>query len=77
VYLRVGTFSFRGRVRICVTGPRGPRVCHSYPLRALANGMYEAKARWHGNYPSEGAGTYRVAFFWGATRLGPVLSFRV
>ena len=75
VYLRVGTFSFRGRVRICVRHQR--RVCHSFRLRLSTRGVYEAKVRWFGNYPNQGAGTYRVGFFLGATRLGPVLSFTV
>jgi len=75
VYLRLGTFSFRGRVRICVG--HETRVCHSFRLRLTMHGLYEAKVRWYGNYPNQGAGTYRVAFFVGSTRLGPILSFAV
>jgi cbb3-type cytochrome oxidase cytochrome c subunit len=73
VYLRISTFSFRGRVRICVR--RQARVCHSYRLRPTTHGLYEVKVRWYGNYPNQGSGTYRVGFFLGTTRLGPVLSF--
>ena len=75
VYLRLGTFSFRGRVRICVR--HQTRVCHSYPLRPSASGLYEVRVRWYGHYPNEGAGTYRVGFFLGTTRLGPVLGFAI
>jgi hypothetical protein len=74
-YLRLGTFSFRGRVRICVR--HQTRVCHSFRLRLRTHGLHEAKVRWFGNYPNQGPGTYRVGFFLGATRLGPVLSFTV
>lgn len=73
VYLRISTFSFRGRVRICVR--HQTRVCHSYRLRPTTHGLYEAKVRWYRNYPNQGAGTYRVAFFLGTTRLGPILAF--
>ncbi len=30
---------------------------------------------WKRNYPNRGPGTYRVTFFYGATKLGPALSF--
>jgi hypothetical protein len=77
VFLRVGTFSFRGRVRICVTAPTGNRECRSFLLRRAQGGIYEAKVRWHRHYPNGGAGTYRVRFFTGTTLLGPVLTFRL
>jgi len=34
------------------------------------------KVLWKRHYPNRGAGLYRVSFFFGATRLGPVLRFR-
>ena len=77
VILQLRTFSFRGRVRICVTDPRSRRVCRSFRLRPRGNGVYEVKVRWHRNYPNGGRGTYRVRFFTGATALGPVLTFRL
>lgn len=77
VFLRVATFSFRGLVRICVTGPSGSRVCRRFQLRPRPNGLYEAKVRWHRHYPNRGQGTYRVRFFTGKTPLGPVLTFRL
>ena len=77
VFLRVGTFSFRGRVRICVTDPRARRTCRSWPLRSGQAGIFEAKVRWFGNYPPGGPGAYRVRFLLGTTRLGPDLDFRI
>ena len=78
VFLRVGTFSFRGRVRICVTDPRARRTCRSWPLRETrAGGFWEAKVRWFRNYPTGGPGVYRVRFLLGTTRLGPDLDLRV
>jgi hypothetical protein len=77
VFLQLRTFSFRGQVRICVTSPALRRVCRSFPLRAKRDGVYEAKVRWHRHYPNAGPGRYRVAFFTGRTRLGPLLDFRL
>lgn len=77
VFLQLRTFSFQGKVRICVTDPRGRRVCRRFLPRMRPAGVYEVKARWHRNYPNGGRGRYRVAFFLGATRLGPVLDFRI
>ena len=74
-YLRLGTFSFTGRVRICVRDPSAARVCHSFRLRR-SGPLYEVKLIWKRHYPNRGAGTYRVTFFYGTTRLGPVLAFR-
>jgi len=72
-YLRIGTFSFRGLVKICVKAPRGA-ACHSFRLRK-AGEIYQAKVIWKRHYPNRGAGTYRVTFFLGSTRLGPALAF--
>jgi hypothetical protein len=78
VFLRLGTFSFRGRVRICVTDPEGKQVCRRFLLRRVpGRTLYEVKVRWHQRYPNAGPGTYRVTFRVGATRLGPVLTFRL
>lgn len=77
VFLQLRTFSFRGRVRICVTNPAARRVCRTFPLRSRPAGVYEVKIRWHRHFPNGGPGTYRVRFFTGRTRLGPVLDFRV
>ena len=74
-YLRISTFSFTGRVKICVRDPTAARVRHSFRLRKTAGGVYQVKLIWKRHYPNRGAGTYRASFFLGATRLGPVLAF--
>jgi hypothetical protein len=74
-YLRLGTFSFTGRVKICVRDPTAARACHAFRLRG-SKGIYQVKLIWKRHYPNRGAGTYRVTFFYGATRLGPALTFR-
>lgn len=73
-YLRLSTFSFRGLVRICVKDPTTARVCHSFRPRK-AGSLYQVKVLWKRRYPNRGTGTYLVSFFFGPTRLGPVLSF--
>ena len=73
-YMRISTFSFTGRVKICVRDPSAARVCHSFRLRK-AGPLYQVKLIWKRHYPNRGAGAYRVTFFLGTTRLGPVLTF--
>jgi hypothetical protein len=73
-YLRLTTFAFSGRVRICVRDPRGGRVCHGFRLQK-AGPTYLVSIRWRRHYPVRGPGTYRVSFYLGTTRLGPVLAF--
>jgi len=73
-YLRIGTFSFRGLVKICVKAPLGAAVCHSFRLRK-AGAIYQVKVIWKRHYPNRGTGAYRVTFFTGPTRLGPTLAF--
>lgn len=76
VMLRLSTFSFSGAIRICVTDPEAKRVCKRFPLRKRG-AMWHVAVRWHRQFPNAGAGRYRVAFFLGGTRLGPVLDFRL
>jgi hypothetical protein len=76
VFLRLSTFSFIGPIKICVTDPKAKRVCRTFALRKRGT-MYQVKVRWHRNFPSGGPGRYRVGFFLGRTRLGPVLDFRI
>jgi hypothetical protein len=76
VFLRLTTFSFSGRLRICVTDPRSRRVCRTFTLRRHG-GTWQVSVRWHRRYPNGGPGRYRVEFLTGGTRLGPVLDFRL
>jgi hypothetical protein len=71
-YLRITSFAFNGRVKICVA--KGGRVCHNFRLTKVGP-AYGLNIRWARHYPDRGAGTYRVSFFLGAQRLGPVLAF--
>jgi hypothetical protein len=73
-YLRISTFSFTGRVKICVRDPSAARVCHSFRLQK-AGSLYQVRIIWKRHYPNRGPGAYRVTFFWGTTRLGPALTF--
>jgi hypothetical protein len=74
-YLQISTFSFRGRVKICVTDPTTARVCRAFRLRKVGP-VWQVRVLWKRHFPNRGAGLYRVSFFYGPTRLGPVLSFR-
>jgi hypothetical protein len=73
-YLRLGTFAFTGRVKICVKDPTATRVCHSSRL-TRSGGMWQVKLIWKRHYRNRGPGTYRVTFSWNGTQLGPALSF--
>lgn len=77
VVLQLRTFSFRGRVRICVTNPRRQRTCLRFLLRRQRAGIYQVSVKWHRHFPNAGPGVYRVRFFKGTTRLGPALTFRL
>jgi hypothetical protein len=74
-YLRVTSFAFTGRVRICVRARKGGPVCHPFRLTKSGSGTYAVAIRWRRHYPDRGPGTYRVTFFLGVQQLGPVLSF--
>jgi hypothetical protein len=74
-YLLLGTFSFTGKVKICVKDPTAARVCHSFRL-TRSGPLYVVKLIWKRHYPNRGAGTYSVTFFYGTTKLGPALTFQ-
>ena len=76
VRLALETFSFRGRVRVCVTAPGGETSCKRFRLREREAGTYGFRVRWSRHFPDEGAGTYRVAFRYGGSRVGPRDTFR-
>ena len=77
VFLQLRTFSFQGKIRICVTDPKKRRVCRRFLPQMRAGGVFEVKIRWHRNFPNGGKGIYRVRFFLGQTALGPTLTFRL
>jgi hypothetical protein len=71
------TFSFGGKVRICVTPPTGTRTCKAFTLRDRS-GLNTVDVRWSSHFPNRGAGSYRVTFTPDATgaKYGPTLTFR-
>jgi len=76
--LSLRTFSFTGKVKICVTPPTGARTCKSFTLRETNNGINAVDVRWSQHFPNRGAGTYRTTFtpaIIGA-KYGPTLTFR-
>lgn len=75
--LSLETFSFRGRVEICVTGPKR-RTCRTARLRETRSGLFRAAVNAE-RFPDQGAGRYRVTFTPDVSgeRLGPTLSFTV
>jgi hypothetical protein len=76
-YLRITTFAFTGSVKICVKAPStAAPVCHRFRLAKMGP-AYGLSLIWKRHYPNRGAGVYRVSFFLGSARLGPVLSFRL
>jgi hypothetical protein len=61
-HLSLRTFSFRGRVRLCVTPPRGDGGCRYFRLQARRRGIYAADVRWRRHFAFHGRGLYRVSF---------------
>ena len=60
VYTDLTTFSYRGRVDVCIT--HETRVCRSAHLDAQGGGLFRARTRWQAAYPDEGSGRYVVAW---------------
>jgi hypothetical protein len=76
VKLRLATFSFSGRYKLCVKPSVGARACKSFPLRRRS-GQWVSDVPWYRHFPNRGAGVYTVTWFYGGTQLGPRLSFPV
>ena len=76
VKLRLATFSFSGRYKLCVKPSTGARSCKTFPLRRRS-GQWVSEVLWYRNFPNRGTGIYTVTWLYGGTRLGPPLSFAV
>jgi hypothetical protein len=76
VKLRLATFSFSGRYRLCVKPSAGTRTCKTFPLMRR-NGQWVSEVRWYRHFPNRGTGIYTVTWLYGGARLGPPLSFAV
>ena len=65
------------RYRLCVTGPDGSPVCHTYRTRDLG-ATFGSSIAWRANFPFEGRGDYKVVWkFIGGGRIGRALGFHV
>jgi hypothetical protein len=80
IRLRIATFSFRGRYRLCVVAPKrakGKRLaCKRFRLRRRGS-LYVSDVGWRRHFPHKGRGIYRVAWFKFGNRLGPRLGFKI
>jgi hypothetical protein len=76
VKLRLATFSFSGRYRLCVKPTRRVATCKSFPLRRRGS-QWVSEVRWYKNFPNHGTGLYTVTWSYGGVRLGPPLTFAV
>jgi hypothetical protein len=76
VKLRLATFSFSGRYRLCVKPSTGARTCKTFPLRRRS-GQWVSEVAWYRQFPNRGTGIYTVTWFYGGQRLGPPLMFAV
>jgi hypothetical protein len=76
VKLRLATFSFSGRYKLCVRRAGRARTCKTFPL-LRRSGLWVSEVRWYRNFPNQGTGLYTATWFYGGTRLGPPLRFAV
>ena len=76
VKLRLGTFSFSGRYKLCVKPTSRARVCKTFPLRRRSS-RWVSEVPWYRHFPNAGTGIYTVTWFYGGQRLGPPLAFAV
>jgi hypothetical protein len=73
----LGTFSFRGKIDVCVKPPNVSSECHSFKLHKSSHGIYTSTVRWSRHYDSHGKGKYRVSWYQGSDKLGQSLTFRI
>lgn len=76
VFLRISTFSFTGRYKLCVRTPRGTRTCKVFGLRRTSHGLYSSSVRWRRHFPDDGRGLYRARWYKFGSGLGPQVFFR-
>lgn len=73
----LGTFSFRGKIDICVKPPNVSSECHTFKLHKTGDGIYASTVRWSRHFDSHGKGKYRVSWYHGSDKLGQSLTFRI
>jgi hypothetical protein len=74
--LTLRTFSFGGRIQVCVTTPAGQTQCRRFRLRRDRD-LWVMDARWSSHFANDGPGTYRVRFRYGGSTLGEPVAFPV
>ena len=74
-WLNLRTFSFRGRVDVCVTTPSDEKTCHKFLLRRVPHDIFEIHVRWSRWYPTGERGKHKLRFLQGDSPIGPMLSF--
>ena len=76
IVLRIDTFArYFPRYSLCVTPPRGRRVCGSFPVFKRGR-LWGSTVRWRRQFPDRGPGRYRVMWRLATGPLGPTLDFR-
>lgn len=74
VRLTLDTFSFTGKVKVCVTGPSTAKAtCRNFRLQTRPNGIYGFSAKWRSHFPNQGTGTYVARFSYQGTQIGPAV----
>lgn len=76
VKLRLATFSFSGRYKLCVKRAGGVQTCKTFRL-VRRSGQWVSDVTWYKQFPNGGTGIYTATWFHGGTRLGPPLTFAV
>ena len=76
IALRIGTFSFTGKYRLCVRGPDGKANCRIFSLKETKAGIFQSTKGWRKHFPDRGRGNYRVRWQKFGSNLGPALTFR-
>jgi len=75
-HLTLRTFSFSGRIQVCVTTPTDRTSCRRFRLRRDGD-IWAFDARWSAHFPNDGPGTYRARFRYGGSTLGEPVAFPV
>lgn len=70
---RIGSFSFHGRYKLCVTDPAGLRICHRYRLGRFCGCSIKD---WKRNFPDAREGQYKVEWRRRGHKLAPAQFFR-
>ncbi|MBK5233906.1 MAG: hypothetical protein JJE13_13115 [Thermoleophilia bacterium] len=78
VKAQLSTFSFRGKIQLCVQDPpaTGHRFCEKFRLRSKAHGIYLSRVTLSRHFDFEFPGRYSVSWRFAGTKIGKTLHFR-